>query len=207
MTNDLFRPLPDAILHWKACDPLLAKQALVRPPVPIVKRVPTAFAALARSITSQQVSLAAAKAIYGRLTTLCGGRVSAARVNRLTPGRLREAGLSRSKASYVSALAKRFEDGDLSGHRLSRLADEAIIETLTESPGIGRWTAQMFLLFHLHRPDVVAPDDWGLRMAVEAIHGVSRDASRKFLAEKASDWSPYGSLASLTLWRSRAPNP
>jgi DNA-3-methyladenine glycosylase II len=160
------------------------------------------FWTLCRAILAQQVSGAAARAIIGRVRALYPDRrfPDPAGVLRTHPLRLRAAGVSRQKVRYLRALAEAFEHGPLSGVRFSRLEDEAIIERLTGVVGIGRWTAEMFLIFSMRRRDVFPTDDLGIRTGMVELFGV---ADTEAMIERAERWRPYRTVASLYVWRAR----
>jgi DNA-3-methyladenine glycosylase II len=166
-------------------------------------RPSSAFDSLVSSLIHQQVSMAAGRTIYGRLKTACQGRITPRRVLGLGPQGLRACGVSRQKQGYILDMAQKAASGALPLASLSRRSDEEVERLLTQVKGIGPWTAKMFLLFHLQRPDVVAPQDLGLQMAASRAYDVSPKATAAFLVSQASKWSPYGSLASLVLWSSK----
>ncbi|MBI3931815.1 MAG: DNA-3-methyladenine glycosylase 2 family protein, partial [Acidobacteria bacterium] len=157
-----------ATAHLRRADPVLAR--LVRDVGPCrleVDRRGGPFAALVESIVYQQITGKAAATIHGRLLDLVGGRrLRPEDVGGLADAQLRAAGLSRQKIAYLRDLAARAQDGLPLG-RLGRRSDEAVIETLTLVKGIGRWTAEMFLIFRLGRPDVLPVDDYGVRKAMQ----------------------------------------
>lgn len=161
------------------------------------------FAALVGSITHQQVSLAAGRSIYRRVEAASGGVVTPDGILAAGPEDLRAAGLSRSKVAYVLDLAQKARDGEVDFARVATMDDAAIIEMLTEVKGIGVWTAKMFLIFHLDRPDVSAPEDLGLQLAVARAFKVPRARAAKKMVSMAPAWSPYNSVAALTLWHWR----
>ena len=152
----------DARAAWQKADPVLHRAA---PAVPVdrpIDEMPTHFAALTRSIIHQQVSIAAGRAIGARFLAACGGEWTAEAVLRLNPQEMLAAGLSRGKARYIACLAEADQRGDL--ENLEQLADDEAITRLVALPGIGVWTAKMFLLFHLRRADIFSGDDLGLRV-------------------------------------------
>src|SRR3954468_1332115 len=162
-------------------------------------RPPDVYGALLRSITGQQLSVKAARAIYGRLLERFGGRPP-------TPEELladdpdelhAAAGLSRAKVASLRSLAEHVLAGELELTRLDELPDEEVIRELVAVKGIGEWTAHMFLMFTLHRPDVLPTGDQGIKNAVKAAYG--EDA---VLTEIAEAWRPYRTRACLYLWRS-----
>jgi DNA-3-methyladenine glycosylase II len=158
------------------------------------------FAELAASIVSQQLSVKAADTIWGRFKAL--GPVTPEAVLGLAEEELRGAGLSGAKARYVRDLAGHVADGQLDLVAIDDFDDEALIEALTQVKGIGRWTAEMYLIFALGRMDVLALDDLGLRRAGGWLLGHERPATREELAEAGERWSPYRSVASRYLWAS-----
>ncbi len=162
------------------------------------------FTALAESIVHQQVSMKAGATIFGRLRALAGGgdRLSPQRVLALGPQALRGAGLSQQKAAYVLDLAARVRGGALPLARLHRLDDEAIIATLTQVKGIGRWSAQMFLIFRLGRLDVLPLDDLGLRKGAQRLYGMPALPGPAALTKLGERWRPFRSIATWYLWRS-----
>ena len=160
------------------------------------------FAMLVRSIISQQISMAAARTIRERLETLVGDEgLQPAAIASLSPTQLRSVGLSKQKAAYISDLAHKVADGAVPLSRLGRMSDEAVIESLTTINGIGRWTAQMFLIFSLGRPDVFPVDDLGVRVALAQLYSLGEKPSREELAEIGRRWSPFATVGSWYCWR------
>jgi len=161
------------------------------------------YGALVRSIVGQQLSTKAARTIYGRLTELFGGKTpSPAELLAADPEDVRAAGLSRPKVSYLRSLAEHVQTGELELERLSELPDEEVSAQLTAVKGLGQWTADMFLIFHLGRPDVLPVGDLGVRRAVERAYALAEIPDAAKLTEIAEPWRPHRSLASLYLWRS-----
>ena len=161
------------------------------------------YGALVRSIVGQQLSTKAARTIYDRLTDMFGGRTpTPAELLAADPDEVRTAGLSRAKVSYLRSLAEHVEAGELELARLSELPDEEVSAQLTAVKGLGQWTADMFLIFHLRRPDVLPVGDLGIRRAVERAYGLPEMPDPARLTEIAEPWRPNRSLASLYLWRS-----
>lgn len=156
------------------------------------------FSSLASAIVGQQLSTAAAATIWRRFAAL--GPVEPASVLERTDDELRAAGLSGAKARYVRDLAERVVSGDLDLTCLDVLEDDAVIAEVCRVKGIGRWTAEMFLIFSLARPDVLALDDAGLLRAAGWALELGRPATREELAAAGAAWSPYRSAASLYLW-------
>jgi len=161
------------------------------------------YGALVRSIVGQQLSTKAARTIYERLIAQFDGRTpTPAELLAADPEQVRSAGLSRPKVSYLRSLAEHVESGELELARLDELPDEEVSEQLTAVKGLGQWTADMFLIFHLGRPDVLPVGDLGIRRAVERAYDLSEMPDPAKLTEIAEPWRPHRSLASLYLWRS-----
>ena len=161
------------------------------------------FGSLARSIVYQQISGAAAQTILRRLVeALPDGELTAAGLASLTLQQYRLAGVSKQKASYLKSLAERSLEGDLRLSRIGRLSDDQIIAELTEVKGIGVWTAQMFLMFSLGRPDVLPWDDLGVRQAIRKLYAFDEMPNRAESERIAAPWRPYASVASWYCWRS-----
>ncbi len=167
------------------------------------------YGALLRSITGQQLSVTAARAIYGRLTARFGGRApTPAELLADDPDALRAAaGLSRAKVASLRSLAEHMLDGELALDRLTPLDDGEVIRALVAVKGIGEWTAHMFLMFTLGRPDVLATGDQGIRNAVMRAYGLAAPPDPRALTELAEPWRPYRTRACLYLWRSLANEP
>lgn len=160
--------------------------------------------ALAGSIVSQQLSTKAAATIFGRFLALFegGGPLSASAIVVLDDAMLRGVGLSGQKVRYLRDLCERILDGRLQLDELELLDDEAVIERLTEVKGFGRWTAEMFLMFRLHRPDVLPVDDLGIVNAVQRLYKLRKRPDAKTLHKIGDAWRPYRSVASWYLWQS-----
>ncbi len=162
-----------------------------------------AYGALVRSIIGQQLSTKAARTIYGRLAAQFGDRApTPEQLVAANDETLRAAGLSRQKASYLRDLACRVLDGSLELERLHKLPDEEVASRLVAVKGLGRWTADMFLMFHLRRPDVLPVGDLGVRRAAERAYGLPGLPDAGELLALAEPWRPYRSLACLYLWES-----
>lgn len=195
-----------AVRHLRAADPnLVPVIESAAPPALVAQGSATVFSALARAIVYQQLSGKAAATIFGRVCKLYprGRRGLTARAVLETPdGALRGAGLSANKLASLKDLAARVDAREVPGRRrLESMDDEAIIEALVHIRGIGRWTAEMFLLFHLGRPDVLAVGDLGLRRGHAIIVGASGTTEPEALLEYGERWRPYRSFASWYLWR------
>lgn len=160
------------------------------------------FPTLVRSIVSQQISGAAARTIHRRLWKLLEGRPTPERVAALDADALRECGLSRQKTAYLQDLAAHALSGAISFRRHGRMSDEEVIAELIQVKGIGRWTAQMFLMFSLARLDVFPEDDLGIRAAIRNLYGLDDLPDKATARRIAAPWSPYRSAASWYLWRS-----
>lgn len=159
------------------------------------------FDTLVRSILSQQLSTAAARTIRNRLVEQIG-IPRPETLLAMTDDEFRACGVSLQKASYLRDLATRVEQGELPLGRLGRLSDEGVIERLIAVKGIGRWTAQMFLIFSLGRPDVFPHDDLGIRNAIRRLYGFSEMPRREEMDAVAAPWRPYASIACWYLWQS-----
>src|SRR6478752_4163583 len=160
------------------------------------------FGMLVRSIISQQISTSAARAIRLRLETLVGPKgMQPAKLASFSIDQLRSVGLSPQKASYMHDLAAKVADGTVRLPRIGRLTDEEVIAELTQVKGIGRWTAQMFLIFALGREDVFPIDDFGVRAAISRLHGFTEMPPKSVLLEIGQRWSPYASIGSWYCWR------
>jgi DNA-3-methyladenine glycosylase II len=167
------------------------------------------YGALIRSIVGQQLSTSAARAIYTRLTDRYGGRTpTPVEVLEDDPEELRAAaGLSRAKVSFLRSLAEHVLEGSLELERLDDLPDEEVIAELVAVKGLGTWTAHMFLMFHLQRPDVLPTGDLGIRRAMMQRYGVEELPDPAAMEAIAQTWRPYRTLACLYLWRSLAATP
>jgi DNA-3-methyladenine glycosylase II len=162
-----------------------------------------AYGALLRSIVGQQLSTKAASTIYGRMLELFGGHAPTPRqLLEADPDEIRAAGLSRPKIAYLRDLALHVEEGTLELERLPDLPDEEVSEQLTAIKGLGQWTADMFLMFHLGRPDVLPVGDQGIRRAVKVEYRLRKYPDPKRLEKIARPWRPYRTLACLYLWSS-----
>lgn len=161
------------------------------------------FHALGRAIVYQQLAGAAARTIHDRVVALTPGPrfPTAAQFLSLPDAKLRGAGLSQNKLLSLRDLSARVEDGRLKLRGIHRLSDEEIIEQLVEVRGIGRWTAQMFLLFQLARLDVLAPDDLGLQEGMRRLDGLAERPKPRELEARGEVWAPLRSVASWVLWR------
>ena len=166
------------------------------------------FTTLVRAIVGQQLSAKAAETIWQRLIALHpnGRKLDPGNILEASDAQLRSVGLSNAKTAYAKDLASKIASGELNLARMSRLDDDAIVDELTRVKGIGRWTAEMFMLFKLGRPDIWPIDDLGIRNAVKNQYGPSsHDGPTKAnMIEIAEPWRPWRSIASWYLWRSLA---
>ncbi len=165
-----------------------------------------AFMTLARAIVGQQISVKAAQSVWDRFAA-CVGEVTPQNVLIKERPVLRACGLSDRKTEYIADLAQHFADGRIHVHRWPEMADEAIIAELVEVRGIGRWTAEMFLIFNLLRPDVFPLDDLGLQKGLRLAYFNGRKVSPKRMEKLGEAWRPWRSVATWYLWRSLDPLP
>jgi len=167
-----------------------------------------AYGALLRAIVGQQLSTKAARTIYLRVLELFDGSTpSPEQLLEVSEEDLRAAGLSGRKVSYIRDLATHVISGELELDRLDQLEDEQVIEEIVAVRGLGRWSAEMFLLFHLERPDVLSGGDLGIRKAVQIEYGLKKMPTPERVVEIGEPWRPHRSLASLYLWESLAAVP
>ncbi len=172
------------------------------------ERPPDAYGALLRAIVGQQLSTKAARTIYLRVLDLFGGTTpSPEQLLEASEEDLRGCGLSGRKTEYVRDLARHVLSGELELDILEELEDEAVIEEIVAVRGLGRWTAEMFLLFHLQRPDVLSGGDLGIRKAIQVEYGLAEMPTPTRVLEIGEPWRPHRSLASLYLWESLAAVP
>ncbi len=172
------------------------------------EKPPDAYGALLRAIVGQQLSTKAARTIYLRVCDLFGGSTpSPEQLLEASEKDLRGCGLSGRKVEYVRDLAVHVLDGELELDRLGDLSDEEAIAELVAVRGLGQWTAEMFLLFHLERPDVLSGGDLGIRKAVQIEYGLEEMPTPQRVLEIGEPWRPHRSLASLYLWESLASVP
>lgn len=192
-----------AIKHLRKVDPVLGKViAKVGPYTGKLRPMPNLFHALCQAISYQQLSGKAAETIFGRLVALAGEPLEAARVSKFSDEQIRACGLSRPKLAAIRDLQAKTLAGALPHHdELPAMPDEDIVERLTAVRGIGRWTAEMILMFRLGRPDVLPVNDLGIQKGFKLAYGKRRLPSPEMLAREGRKWSPYRSYASWYLWR------
>jgi len=196
----------EAIAHLMKRDRIL-KKIIPRYPDIWLKTRGNPFITLARSICGQQISVKAAESVWQRLLLECGKRPTPASVQKAGLERLRAAGLSGRKAEYILDLSTHFSDKLVQPAKWARMQDEEVIEELTAIRGIGRWTAEMFLIFNLQRPDVLPMDDVGLLNAISLHYFSGEPVSRFEAREVAQGWQPWRTVATWYLWRSLDPVP
>ena len=208
-----FRSSPE--LWEEACKHLAKRDRVMKKLIPRLgegrlESRSDAFTTLARSIVGQQISVPAAQAVWDRFVALIAGpshRLAPAAVLRLDAPSIRAAGLSARKVEYLCDLAKHFEDGTVHVQQWREMDDEAIIDELVAIRGIGRWTAEMFLIFHLLRPNVLPLDDVGLIKGISVNYFSGEPVSRAEAREVGEAWAPFRSVATWYIWRSLDPQP
>jgi DNA-3-methyladenine glycosylase II len=200
MTPDYW---PVAKTHLAKKDRVLRKLIKAYPDAEIQSRG-DAFQSLARAIVGQQISVKAAQSVWRRFAETAGN-VDPATVVRMETETLRGCGFSGQKATYVRDLARHFHEGLVRPRRWKRMDDEAVIEDLVRVKGIGRWSAEMFLMFHMLRPDVLPVDDLGLRRAMERQYNGGDELTREEMRAIGAPWAPWRSVATWYLWRSLEP--
>ena len=198
--------------YWgDACKHLMKKDRVMKRLIPqfgeaSLQSRGDAFVTLARSIVGQQVSVKAAQTVWDRFAKL-PRKITPANVLKLKVDDMRAAGLSARKVEYIVDLALHFDNGALHVKKWSEMTDDAIIEELVAIRGIGRWTAEMFLMFHLMRPNVLPLDDVGLINGISHNYFSGEAVSRSEAREVAAAWAPYCSVATWYIWRSLDPVP
>ncbi|MDP3226066.1 MAG: DNA-3-methyladenine glycosylase 2 family protein [Rubrivivax sp.] len=202
--------------YWdEACRHLAKRDRVLKKLIPRfgearLKSRGDAFTTLARSIVGQQISVKAAQAVWDRFALAVGGapsRLKPGNVQSLPVPQMREAGLSARKTEYLLDLARHFSDGSAQVKRWQQMDDEAIITELVSIRGIGRWTAEMFLIFHLMRPNVMPLDDLGLIKGISLNYFSGEPVSRAEAREVGEAWAPFRSVATWYIWRSLDPLP
>ena len=195
-------PLAKLKLHFRRRDPVIHR--VIGQVGPMTLRPQRdRFGMLVRSIIAQQISTAAARSIRQRLIDLVAPKKLSAEVIAGVPiERLRTAGLSPQKASYLHDLAAKVADGSVRLSRIGRMSDEEVIEELIQVKGIGVWTAQMFLIFSLGRLDVFPPDDLGIRTAIRNLYGLDELPKRDACLEFGERWKPLATAGTWYCWRS-----
>lgn len=190
-----------ALNHLRKCDPILSAIIEKVGPCKIAYGDPS-FESLAEAIVYQQLNGKAALTIFNRFADLAGRPLTPQGILKLTEQQMRSAGLSKQKLSYIRSLAELTQSGELDFSHLPDLPDDQVIAHLTEVKGVGTWTAQMFLMFSLRRPDVLPTGDFGIQSAIRK-HYRKRKMPKPAEMEKiAKPWSPYRTFACWYLWRS-----
>ncbi len=190
-----------AVNHLKKSDPILAA---------IIERVgpcrmefgPPEFHSLAEAIVYQQLNGKAAETIFKRFTALSGDPVTPKGILKLTGEQLRSVGLSKQKSSYLKDMAERASRGELDFTRLTEMTDDEVIQHLTQVKGVGVWTAHMFLMFTLRRPNVLPTGDYGVQAAMKKHYKKRKMPKPEQMQKIAKSWEPYRSVACWYLWRS-----
>ncbi|MQA91845.1 MAG: DNA-3-methyladenine glycosylase 2 family protein [Gemmatimonas sp.] len=191
----------EAVDYLRRVDPILAGLVSIHGALeyPIDSDL---WRSLVSSIVGQQLSIKAAATIRERVAALDGGFPTPETIETLSDESLRGCGLSRAKVGFLRDLARRWLAGEIDPPHLERLPDEEVIEHLVRVRGVGRWTAEMVLIFSLGRPDVLAVDDLGLRSAAQRLYGLAERPEREEFDALGAPWRPYRSYASLYLWQS-----
>src|SRR3954467_1050119 len=169
---------------------------------PLDRPVLDPFPSLGRVIAGQQISPKAAATIYGRLAALMPGGVQPEAMLALSDDEFRQAGMSRQKITYLRDLAAKVVSGELPIHSLHELTDDEVIDAIVKVKGLGRWSAEMFLMFRLHRPDVLPVDDLGIVNAMQRLYGLRKRPKPDRMRKIAEPWRPYRTVACWYLWRS-----
>jgi DNA-3-methyladenine glycosylase II len=190
-----------AVRHLKQCDPILSA---------IIDRVgpcrmefgPPEFHSLAEAIIYQQLNGKAALTIFKRFADLAGKPLTPEGILKLTDAQMRSVGLSKQKSAYLKDMAQRASRGELDFTRLADMTDDAVIEHLTQVKGVGVWTAHMFLMFTLRRPNVLPTGDFGIRMAMKKHYRKRKLPNPAQMEKIAKSWAPYRSIACWYLWQS-----
>ena len=186
-------------------DPVMAA-IIKRHPKVFITRRGEAFMTLARAICGQQISVKAAQSVWNRVCE-CVGEITPQNVLSRKRPQLRACGLSDRKTEYIADLAQHFADGKIHARSWPRMSDEELIAELTDVRGIGRWTAEMFLIFNLLRPDVFPLDDLGLQKGICVNYFKGRRVSLARMRKLGESWRPWRSVATWYLWRSLDPIP
>jgi len=190
-----------AVAHLKKYDPVL--RAIIERVGPCrMEFDPAEFSSLAEAIVYQQLNGKAAATIFNRFASLAGEPITPERILKLTDEQLRSVGLSKQKSAYLKDLAVKAAAGTLNFSRLPELPDDEVIQHLTQVKGIGIWTAHMFLIFSLRRPNVLPTGDYGVQMAMKKHYGKRKLPKPKDMEKIARAWEPYRSVACWYMWRS-----
>lgn len=190
-----------AINHLKKSDPVLAAIIECVGPCRMAFSQPE-FHSLAEAIVYQQLNGKAAVTIFKRFAAVAGEPVMPEGILKLTDAQLRSVGLSKQKSSYLKDMAQRASRGELDFTRLPDMTDDEVIKHLTQVKGVGVWTAHMFLMFTLRRPNVLPTGDYGIQMAIRKYYKKRKMPKPEVMAKIAKPWEPYRSVACWYLWRS-----
>jgi DNA-3-methyladenine glycosylase II len=190
-----------ALAHLRSADPVLAEIIERVGPYAMQYHEPT-FRALVRSIVFQQLHGRAARTIFERLVEKAGGEITPDSILKLRPAQMRAVGLSKQKLTYIRDLARKTRAGTVEFERFQEMSDDQIIAELTVVKGIGEWTAHMFLMFALRRPNILPTGDYGVRAAMRKAYGMKVLPKPRTMARMAKSWHPYCSIASWYMWRS-----
>ena len=190
-----------AVTHLKKADPVL--RAIIERIGPCkMEYGPPEFHSLAEAIVYQQLNGKAAVTIFKRFTDLAGDPVTPAGILKLTAEQMRSVGLSKQKSSYLFDMAHRTQRGELDFARLGEMSDEEVIKHLTQVKGVGVWTAHMFLMFTLRRPNILPVGDFAVQMAIKKLYRKRKMPKPADMEKIARAWEPYRSIACWYLWRS-----
>ena len=190
-----------AVLHLKKSDPVL--RAIIERVGPCKMRFgEPVFHSLAEAIVYQQLNGKAAVTIFKRFAALAGDPLTPAGILKLSAEQMRSVGLSKQKTSYLFDMAERAHRGELDFSRLTDLSDDDVIEHLTQVKGVGVWTAHMFLMFTLRRPNILPTGDYGVRVAIKKAYKKRKLPTPDAMERIAKPWAPYRSVASWYLWQS-----
>lgn len=190
-----------AVTHLKKADPVL--RAIIERIGPCkMEYGPPEFHSLAEAIVYQQLNGKAAVTIFKRFTDLAGDPVTPAGILKLTAEQMRSVGLSKQKSSYLFDMAQRTQRGELDFARLGEMSDEEVIKHLTQVKGVGVWTAHMFLMFTLRRPNILPVGDFAVQMAIKKLYRKRKMPKPADMEKIARAWEPYRSIACWYLWRS-----
>ncbi len=199
--------------YWEqACRELMKQDRILKKLIPkygtgfLVTRG-DAFTTLARAIVGQQISVAAAQSVWNRVFAASKNKVNPKNILALTVEELRAAGLSGRKVEYIRDLADHFASGRLHANQWQDMDDESVIKELSAIRGIGRWTAEMFLIFNMVRPNILPLDDVGLIKAISLNYFSGEPVSRHEAREVAANWAPWRTVATWYMWRSIDPIP
>ena len=199
--------------YWEqACAELMRQDRILKKLIPkyssrFLMTRGNAFTTLVRAIVSQQISVAAAQAAWNRVLLVLKKKVNPKNILALTVEELRGAGLSGRKVEYIRDLAEYFDSGRLHANQWKGMDDEAINKELCEIRGIGRWTAEMFLIFNMVRPNILPLDDIGLIRAISLNYFSGEPVSRHEAREVVANWAPWRTVATWYMWRSIDPIP